>query len=120
MPASARSWPARRRSDRPRSAGVIAGSRAIRHNRAFRWRHIAPTSVIAARRVTIGAWMTQTLRRRVLALGLLAMPGASVTRGALVQGALSPQDMALVDQAVAYLQSLGEAKGPCVQTDPRG
>jgi outer membrane lipoprotein-sorting protein len=64
--------------------------------------------------------MTSTLTRRVLALGLVALPAASVTQGALAQGALSPQDKALVDKAVAYLQSLSEAKGRFVQTDPRG
>lgn len=34
--------------------------------------------------------------------------------------ALSPEDSALVTRASAYLQSLGQARGRFVQTDPRG
>ncbi|HEX2817052.1 MAG TPA: outer membrane lipoprotein carrier protein LolA [Phenylobacterium sp.] len=61
-------------------------------------------------------------RRRLLALaaavaalapfGALAAPAAPV--------ALSADDQALVDKAVAYLQGLGEARGRFVQSDGRG
>lgn len=61
--------------------------------------------------------MTSTLTRRALALGLAALPVPALAQRA---PALSAADKALVDKAVAYLQSLGEAKGRFVQTDPRG
>lgn len=57
------------------------------------------------------------LTRRALALALAALPMAGA---ASAQTALSAQDKALVDRAVAYLQSMGEAKARFTQTDPRG
>jgi outer membrane lipoprotein-sorting protein len=41
-------------------------------------------------------------------------------RPAIANQSLSGQDRALVDQASAYLEGLGQAKGRFVQTDPRG
>lgn len=58
-----------------------------------------------------------SLTRRTLALALAT---TAVARPALAQSALSPADQALVDRAVAYLESLNEAKGRFVQTDARG
>jgi outer membrane lipoprotein-sorting protein len=58
-----------------------------------------------------------TLTRRTAALSLAA---AAFAPAALAQANLSPEDRALVDKATAYLQSLDEAKGRFVQTDPRG
>ena len=58
-----------------------------------------------------------TLTRRTAALALAA---AAAAPAALAETALSPEDQALVDKATAYLQSLDEAKGRFVQTDPRG
>lgn len=61
--------------------------------------------------------MTRLLTRRALALGLAALPVAANAQRA---GALTAADQALVNKAVAYLESLTEAKGRFVQTDPRG
>jgi len=58
-----------------------------------------------------------TLTRRSLTLALAAAPLAGP---ALAQAPLSAADRALVDRAVAYLESLGEAKARFVQTDARG
>jgi outer membrane lipoprotein-sorting protein len=58
------------------------------------------------------------LTRRSLAASLALLPFA---RAAFAQApALSPEDQALVDKAVAYLQGLSEAKGRFTQTDARG
>ena len=60
-----------------------------------------------------------TTRRRLLASGL----AAALPAGALAQPApprLSPDDRALVDRAVAYLEGLGEARARFVQVDARG
>lgn len=57
-----------------------------------------------------------TLTRRTLALMLAAAPTLSLAQTA----ALSAQDKALVDRAVAYLEGLTQAKGRFVQTDGRG
>jgi outer membrane lipoprotein-sorting protein len=59
--------------------------------------------------------MTPT--RRTVALTLLASPFGGA---AAAQARLSAADQALVDRATAYLQSLTEARGRFVQTDPRG
>lgn len=59
--------------------------------------------------------MTIKITRRLFAAGLiLAAPGVSLAAG------LSPDDQALVDKAVAYLQNLTVAKGRFTQTDQRG
>ena len=58
-----------------------------------------------------------TLTRRSLALALAAAPLAGP---ALAQAALPAADKALVDRAIAYLESLTEAKARFVQTDARG
>ncbi|MBL8554799.1 MAG: outer-membrane lipoprotein carrier protein LolA [Phenylobacterium sp.] len=58
-----------------------------------------------------------SLTRRSLALALAA---TSFAGGAAAQTALSPAEQALVDRAVAYLESLGEARGRFIQTDARG
>lgn len=60
-------------------------------------------------------------RRRLLALGAGAalLPVAALAAAAPAP-ALSAEDQALVDKAVAYLQGLNEAKGRFVQTDGRG
>jgi outer membrane lipoprotein-sorting protein len=57
-----------------------------------------------------------TITRRSLTLALATAPLAAP---AFAQG-LSAADRALVDRAVAYLESLGEAKARFVQTDARG
>lgn len=62
-----------------------------------------------------------TFTRRSLTLALAATPVAlSAAPPAFAQGALSAADQALVNRAVAYLESLAEAKGRFVQTDHRG
>ncbi len=61
-----------------------------------------------------------TLRRTVL-IGLAALaigPGAAYAAAAPTP--LSPEDLAKVDQATAYLQGLAQVKGRFVQTSPRG
>jgi outer membrane lipoprotein-sorting protein len=58
-----------------------------------------------------------TLTRRSVSLALMALPAAGA---AGAQTRLSAADQALVDRATAYLQSLTEARGRFVQTDPRG
>jgi len=58
-----------------------------------------------------------TLTRRSLTLALAAAPLASP---AFAQSSLPTADQALVDRAVAYLESLTEAKARFVQTDARG
>ncbi len=59
--------------------------------------------------------------RRIAGLALLTavalIAGASL---AAPQGALSPDDKALVDSAAAYLQSMPTLKGRFIQTDARG
>jgi len=51
---------------------------------------------------------------------VLALAAAAIAPAALAQGALVPEDQALVDKATAYLQNLEEARGRFVQTDARG
>lgn len=64
--------------------------------------------------------------RLFISLGLAAlissqaMAQAPAKRPAIANQSLSVQDRALVDQASAYLEGLGQAKGRFVQTDPRG
>jgi outer membrane lipoprotein-sorting protein len=59
-------------------------------------------------------------RRLVLAVGaaLLAAPALAAER--LPATVLAPEDRALVDRAVAYLQGLTTARGRFIQTDARG
>ena len=61
-----------------------------------------------------------TTRRRLL--GLAAAAAAAAPLGALAAPpvALSADDQAMVDKAVAYLQGLTEARGRFVQSDGRG
>jgi len=62
-----------------------------------------------------------TTRRRLLALAAAAAAIPPVHALAAAQPpALAPDDQALVDRAVAYLQGLSEARGRFVQTDGRG
>jgi len=62
-----------------------------------------------------------TTRRRLLALAAAAAAIPPVHASAAAQPpALAPDDQALVDRAVAYLQGLSEARGRFVQTDGRG
>lgn len=66
---------------------------------------------------------TTPTRRFVLAatgLGLAAAMGAAALAAPAPAAPLSAQDKALVDQASAYIQTLGSAKGRFVQTDARG
>jgi outer membrane lipoprotein-sorting protein len=59
-----------------------------------------------------------TLTRRSLAASLALLP---LAHAAFAQApAVSAEDQALVDKAVAYLQGLSEAKGRFTQTDSRG
>jgi len=63
--------------------------------------------------------MTSTLSRRFALTGLIAAtaaPALAQTRAP----ALSAEDKALVDKAVVYLQSLGQAKGRFTQVNARG
>ena len=62
-----------------------------------------------------------TTRRRLIALTTAALAALSPL-AAIAQPApaLSTDDKAMVDKAVAYLQGLGEAKGRFTQTDARG
>ncbi len=63
--------------------------------------------------------MTQT--RRFAALGLiLALVAPTALAAPVSPATLSAEDQGLVDQAMRALQTLGEAKGRFVQTDPRG
>ena len=57
-------------------------------------------------------------RRLLLTAAALALP--ALAHAADAPGALSAEDQALVDKAVAYLQGLTEAKGRFTQTDGRG
>jgi outer membrane lipoprotein-sorting protein len=70
-----------------------------------------------------------TLNRRTLASAALALTALAAGLGWTAPGlaqpapaasALSPDDQALVDKAVAYLGGLGEAKGRFIQTEPNG
>ena len=63
-----------------------------------------------------------TTRRRLLALAAAAAAALGPTAHAAAPAApaLSAEDQALVDKAVAYLQGLSEAQGRFVQTDSRG
>ncbi|HEY3947922.1 outer membrane lipoprotein carrier protein LolA [Phenylobacterium sp.] len=68
---------------------------------------------------------TLTSRRRLLVQTLALATTAALLPAAAFAApaptpALSAEDRALVDKAVAYLQGLGEAKGRFVQTDGRG
>ena len=59
--------------------------------------------------------MTTSATRRAALMGM-----ACVLAAPLPAAALSPSDQALVDKAVAYLQSMKSVKGRFVQTDARG
>ncbi len=62
-----------------------------------------------------------TTRRRWLALAAtVAVFTPFIAQAASSPQAISPDDQALVDKAVAYLQSLSEARGQFVQVDGRG
>lgn len=61
-----------------------------------------------------------TITRRTLTLAAAASAFAPAALAASASAALSPADQALVDQASAYLQSLGEAKARFTQTDAAG
>jgi outer membrane lipoprotein-sorting protein len=60
--------------------------------------------------------MPITRRTALLTVALAVLPGAP----ALAAGSLSPDDQALEAKAVAYLESLSNAKGRFRQIDPRG
>lgn len=60
------------------------------------------------------------LRRQLLAMAAATALTPAAAFAATPTPALSAEDQALVDKAVAYLQGLGEAKGRFTQTDPRG
>src|SRR5579862_5224137 len=64
---------------------------------------------------------SMTTRRRMLALAAAAtaLPPLSAL-AAPEPSSLSPQDQALVDKAVAYLQGLTEARGRFIQSEGRG
>ena len=65
-----------------------------------------------------------TTRRRLIALAAAAAAATLAPLAAIAQTAsrpaISADDQALVDKAVAYLQGLGEARGRFTQTDARG
>ena len=63
--------------------------------------------------------MTHPLSRRGLVAALAILPTAAFAQGRATAG-LSAADKALVDKAVAYLQTLNSVKGRFVQTDARG
>ena len=58
-------------------------------------------------------------RRRLMQIAAFIL-AAPTTLAAQTTLPLTPDDLALVDKAVAYLQSLSEAKGRFTQTDARG
>jgi outer membrane lipoprotein-sorting protein len=60
------------------------------------------------------------LTRRALALGLAATPLTAAAQTPVRGPALSAEDQALVNRAVAYLEGLMEARGRFTQTDARG
>jgi outer membrane lipoprotein-sorting protein len=59
-------------------------------------------------------------RRQLLAMGAAAVLAPAAALAAAPPPAISAEDQALVDKAVAYLQGLGEAKGRFTQTDAHG
>jgi outer membrane lipoprotein-sorting protein len=61
-----------------------------------------------------------TTRRHLLALAAATAAAGPAMAGAAPAPPLSPDDQALVDKAVAYLQGLAEARGHFVQSDGRG
>ncbi|HEX3366299.1 outer membrane lipoprotein carrier protein LolA [Phenylobacterium sp.] len=61
-----------------------------------------------------------TTRRLLLAMTAAAALTPAAVLAATPAPAISAEEQALVDKAVAYLQGLGEAKGRFTQTDPRG
>lgn len=63
-----------------------------------------------------------TTRRQLIAVAAAGalLPAAALAATPAPSPALSAEDQALVDKAVAYLQGLGEAKGRFTQTDARG
>jgi outer membrane lipoprotein-sorting protein len=63
---------------------------------------------------------TMTTRRQLLALAAAAAFPPLDAFAATAPAPLSPEDQALVDRAVGYLQDLTEARGRFVQTDARG
>jgi len=60
------------------------------------------------------------LTRRRLTVGLTVAALVPAGAGRAADSGLTSDDKALVDQAAAYLESLGEARGRFEQTDPRG
>jgi len=65
--------------------------------------------------------LTRRPTRRDVTLALAALPFAHAAFAAgAPSAAISAEDQALVDKAVAYLQGLSEAKGRFTQTDARG
>jgi outer membrane lipoprotein-sorting protein len=64
--------------------------------------------------------MSLSLPTRRALLAALAAFGAPGLAAAAPAASLSPQDLALVQKAAAYLEGLTEAKGRFVQIDPRG
>src|SRR5882724_11326317 len=65
---------------------------------------------------------SMTTRRHLLALAAAVAASSPMAAFAIqpVAAALSADDQALVDKAVAYLQGLAEARGRFAQTDGRG
>lgn len=60
------------------------------------------------------------LSRRMALAALLALPAPLWAQAKPQAGGLSPEDQALVDKAVAYLEGLSQVKGRFNQTDARG
>jgi outer membrane lipoprotein-sorting protein len=58
--------------------------------------------------------------RRLLLAALALLPGSAAYAQKARPAPLTPDQLALVDKAVAYLQGLGQVKGRFTQTDPRG
>lgn len=63
--------------------------------------------------------MNHDLSRRGLVAALALLPTGALAQGR-VPTTLPAEDRALVDKAVAYLQTLNSVRGRFVQTDPRG
>ena len=61
-----------------------------------------------------------TLGMATLGISTLGIAAAGLAGPALAEASLSPEDRALVARAIAYLESLAEAKARFVQTDARG
>lgn len=64
--------------------------------------------------------LTDAFSRRLFAAGILSLFAAPAALAQSATAALSTSELALVDKATQYLQTLAEAEGRFEQTNPRG